>query len=45
MDHMLNCRLTVQYDNDDGIDDKVVFQFTADKLFSTSGEVRSLSFC
>ena len=32
-------RLSVQCDNDDGRDDEVAFQFTADKLLSTVGEV------
>ena len=32
-------RLSVQCDNDDGRDDEVVFQFTADKLLSSGGEV------
>ena len=30
----------MQWDNDDGADDEIVFQFTADKLLSTNGEVR-----
>lgn len=33
------CRLSVNCDNDDGRDDEVMFQFTADKLLSTNGEV------
>ena len=36
-------RLNVQCDNDDGVDDEMVFQFTADKLLSTNGEVCDLS--
>lgn len=36
------CRLNVQCDADDGRDDEVVFQFTADKLLSANDEVRNL---
>ena len=35
----------MQYDNDDGVDNEVLFQFAADKLLSSTGEVCSLLLC